>query len=126
MSLDVLLNTYGHHHPDHLSDAVPALRRHHRPNDVVRIGDVIESVNHPALDRIGRRPEGRRRWVLSLGEEAGSSAATARPLAPPRKIAPSLNEQPRTQIGLFEIDGNAIIACSDTSAAASLFSEGRW
>jgi integrase len=28
MSLDVLLNTYGHHHPDYLSDAVDKITKH--------------------------------------------------------------------------------------------------
>ncbi len=30
MSLDVLLNTYGHHHPDYPSDAV---EKNHEPRD---------------------------------------------------------------------------------------------
>jgi hypothetical protein len=28
MSLEVLLNTYGHHHPDYLSDAVQKITQH--------------------------------------------------------------------------------------------------
>ncbi|WP_244549818.1 hypothetical protein [Bradyrhizobium erythrophlei] len=33
MSLDILLNTYGHHHPDYLSDAVEKIAKREREED---------------------------------------------------------------------------------------------
>ena len=35
MSLEVLLNTYGHHHPDYLSDAVELVLKGHTPTRLV-------------------------------------------------------------------------------------------
>ncbi len=36
MSLDVLLNTYGHHHPDYLADAVEKIAKRERKIEVNR------------------------------------------------------------------------------------------
>lgn len=54
MSLEVLLNTYGHHHPDHLADAVNKIAMRDPPSG--RRAHVSGVVSGAAIPTKGRRP----------------------------------------------------------------------
>ncbi len=70
MSLDVLLNTYGHHHPDYLSDAIDKITR--RETKIERSEIVSGAVRKSRVREAGKQ------LILMVGP-AGLEPAT-RPL----------------------------------------------
>jgi hypothetical protein len=67
MSLEILLNTYGHHHPDYLSDAVDTITKRHSVAE--RKAHVSGAVNRP--------PNAARRSPRPASPDGGATGAAA-------------------------------------------------